>query len=130
MATRELEPAMSIDPGAGDSRNYKAILQEIFQKKEKYIPGYQVVGETGPDHDKTFEVEVSSASGTIGRGTGKTKKEAEQAAAKDALSRMGVWAPHEATAFQGGEARGRQATTGAKGKANSAPANGLARTWT
>lgn len=93
MATRELEPAMSIGPGADNSRNYKAILQEIFQKKEKYIPGYQVVSETGPDHDKTFVVEVSSASGTIGRGTGKTKKEAEQAAAKDALSRMGVWAP-------------------------------------
>lgn len=93
MVTRELEPAMNVGPGADNSGNYKAILQEIFQKKEKYIPGYQVVSETGPDHDKTFEVEASSASGTIGRGTGKTKKEAEQAAAKDALRRMGVWGP-------------------------------------
>jgi ribonuclease-3 len=67
-------------------RNYKADLQELFQKTGKALPEYRVVGEQGPDHDKTFTVSVYSGKTAIGRGMGKTKKEAEQAAAQDALN--------------------------------------------
>jgi len=67
-------------------RNYKAELQELFQKRKKPLPEYRVVSEEGPDHDKTFTVSVYSEQTAVGRGIGKTKKEAEQAAAEDALN--------------------------------------------
>jgi ribonuclease-3 len=67
-------------------RNYKADLQELFQKGGKALPEYRVVSEQGPDHDKTFTVSVYSEKTAMGRGVGKTKKEAEQAAAEDALN--------------------------------------------
>jgi len=69
-------------------RNYKADLQEMFQKKGKDLPVYRVVNEQGPDHDKTFQVAVYSGKTAIGQGAGKTKKDAEQASAKDALNRL------------------------------------------
>ncbi len=106
VAARELGAATGAGVAARDSTNYKAILQEIFQKREKCIPEYRVIGEKGPDHDKTFEIAVGMASGTIGRGVGRTKKEAEQAAARDALERMGVGIVREAGGIQGGELRG------------------------
>ena len=68
-------------------RNYKAELQELFQKAGKPLPDYRVISEEGPDHDKTFTVSVFSGKTSIGCGTGKTKKEAEQSAAEDALIR-------------------------------------------
>lgn len=81
-----------IDTGAclkeASFRNYKADLQELFQKTGKALPEYKVVGEQGPDHDKTFTVSVYSGKMAIGRGIGKTKKEAEQAAAEDALNHI------------------------------------------
>ncbi len=69
-------------------RNYKADLQELCQKKGKALPEYRVVREEGPDHDKTFAVSVYSEETSVGRGVGKTKKEAEQAAAEDALNHV------------------------------------------
>ena len=48
-------------------------------------PSYTVVRESGPDHDKIFEVEVAVNGKVVGRGTGRSKKEAEQSAAKQAL---------------------------------------------
>jgi ribonuclease-3 len=48
-----------------------------------------VVGESGPDHNKTYTVEAKLNSNIIGRGTGRTKKEAEQQAAKEALALFG-----------------------------------------
>lgn len=66
-------------------RNFKAELQELFQKERKFLPEYRVVREEGPDHDKIFTVCVYSEKTAIGHGVGKTKKEAEQAAAEDAL---------------------------------------------
>ena len=51
---------------------------------------YILTNETGPDHDKVFEVEVRLNSNTIGRGKGKNKKQAEQFAAKEALQLMGA----------------------------------------
>ncbi|NLB73617.1 MAG: ribonuclease III [Firmicutes bacterium] len=69
-------------------RNCKADLQELFQKRGKSLPQYRVVDEQGPDHDKTFMVSVYSGETAMGRGVGKTKKEAEQAAAEDALNHI------------------------------------------
>ena len=68
--------------------DHKSRLQEILQKKYKVPPTYEIASSAGPDHDKTFAVEVRIGEKRIGAGTGKSKKEAEQAAARDALSRM------------------------------------------
>lgn len=69
-------------PGGED---YKTQLQEWCQKRFDALPDYVVVKESGPDHDKQFDVEVTMNRELAGRGSGKTKKEAEQAAAKEAL---------------------------------------------
>jgi len=65
--------------------DYKTTLQEQAQKAFKSLPVYRMRGETGPDHDKAFEIEVLVAGRPCGSGIGKTKKSAEQQAAKAAL---------------------------------------------
>ena len=65
--------------------NYKSMLLEYAQANALGIPRYTIVREEGPDHDRTFTVEVSLSDGRRGRGKGKNKKEAEQAAAAQAL---------------------------------------------
>ncbi len=66
-------------------RDYKSELQEYTQIHFNCIPNYKVVNEKGPDHAKEFEVVVLIQEGVRGRGSGKSKKESEQAAAKSAL---------------------------------------------
>jgi len=66
-------------------RDYKSLLQEHTQGLYKEAPRYIVISEEGADHDKTFTVEVSLKDAPMGRGTGKSKKQAEQAAALKAL---------------------------------------------
>ncbi|HRY29403.1 MAG TPA: ribonuclease III [Elusimicrobiota bacterium] len=68
--------------------DYKSKLQEIIQKRYKIPPHYFVAKETGPDHDKTFLMEVRVRHRLLGQGTGRTKKEAEQAAAYQALKKI------------------------------------------
>jgi ribonuclease-3 len=68
--------------------DYKSHLQEIVQEKTKISPLYRVIKSEGPDHDKTFWIEVISENLTLGSGRGKSKQEAEQSAAKDALEKM------------------------------------------
>ncbi|MCM2267612.1 MAG: ribonuclease III [Elusimicrobiales bacterium] len=63
----------------------KSALQELIQKKHKRPPDYELMTETGPEHDKVFTVRVHLGKKTLGLGTGKNKKEAQQAAAKNAL---------------------------------------------
>ena len=70
-------------------KDYKTLLQEIIQKNPGERLSYVVTGESGPDHNKVFNVEVHLNSNVIGKGTGKSKKQAEQAAAKEALALMG-----------------------------------------
>ena len=70
--------------------DYKTALQEIIQKNPDEHLSYILVGESGPDHQKSFEVEVLLNSNVIGSGVGKSKKAAEQSAAKAALALMGV----------------------------------------
>lgn len=70
--------------------DYKTILQEYTQKEKKIVPTYEVVKESGPDHMKTFEIVVKIGIDSFGKGKGKNKKLAEQAAAKDLLKQLGV----------------------------------------
>ncbi|MEG0942717.1 MAG: ribonuclease III [Angelakisella sp.] len=69
--------------------DYKTMLQEIVQKNPEEKVSYVLVREDGPDHEKTFEVEVHLNSNVIGRGAANSKKSAEQLAAKEALELMG-----------------------------------------
>ena len=70
-------------------KDYKTVLQEIIQQNKEESVRYVLTDEYGPDHDKHFVVEVHLNSNVIGRGEGKSKKEAEQQAAKEALELMG-----------------------------------------
>ena len=71
-------------------KDYKTLLQEVVQQNQGETLNYVITGESGPDHDKRFEAEVHLNSNVIGRGTGKSKKQAEQEAAKEALQLMGI----------------------------------------
>lgn len=73
-----------------DLHDYKTQLQEIIQKNPEEKVTYVLVGESGPDHAKSFSVEVHLNSNVIGRGTGRSKKTAEQQAACEALKLMGI----------------------------------------
>ena len=68
--------------------DYKTSLQELVQRHSGQVLSYELVGEEGPDHAKTFRVQVCLNGDPIGRGTGRTKKEAEQAAAANALAAL------------------------------------------
>ena len=70
-------------------KDYKTLLQEIVQQNPEEKLSYCLVGEKGPDHDKRFLVEVRLNSNVIGTGEGRSKKNAEQMAAKEALQLMG-----------------------------------------
>lgn len=70
-------------------KDYKTTLQEIIQKNPEEHLEYVLTGEQGPDHDKHFFVEVHLNSNVIGKGGGRSKKEAEQQAAREALELMG-----------------------------------------
>lgn len=69
-------------------RNYKGELLELVQGKGESMPRYDVVSQTGPDHEKTFNVVVSISGRALGNGIGLSKKEAEQRAAAEALERL------------------------------------------
>ena len=89
-----IEPAKKfirrfLDDAHHYNQDFKTLLQEIIQKNPGERLSYVVVGESGPDHDKSFTVEVRLNSNPIGTGTGKSKKQAEQQAAKEALGLMG-----------------------------------------
>lgn len=71
------------------SKNWKAVLQDYCQKKYQQHPTYKVISENGPDHSKTFTIVVLIDDQELGSGTGSCKKEAQQAAAADALSKLG-----------------------------------------
>ena len=74
---------------AVSNNDYKTILQEVIQKNPEEKVEYFLKSAVGPDHDKTFTIQVKLNSNVIGEGTGHSKKQAEQAAAKEALKLMG-----------------------------------------
>lgn len=69
-------------------RDYKSVLQEQLQGLGRPLPLYRVAGEIGPDHRKLFRVEVVVGTDVVAEGSGRTKKEAEQEAAKSALTTL------------------------------------------
>ena len=71
-------------------KDYKTVLQEVIQKNPGEVIEYVLVKESGPDHNKRFEVEVHLNSNVICKGVGTSKKKAEQLAAKEALELMGL----------------------------------------
>ena len=68
--------------------DYKTALQELVQRKKNQTLSYVLVGQSGPDHDKHFEVAVSLNGKVIGQGSGSSKKRAEQAAAQEAFEKL------------------------------------------
>ena len=68
--------------------DYKTALQELVQKKRNQVLTYTMVGESGPDHDKCFEVELTLNGQVVGRGVGSSKKRAEQDAARNAMEEL------------------------------------------
>ncbi len=71
-------------------RNWKAVLQDFSQKKYQQAPVYHVLSEEGPDHSKKFCILVLINQKEVGRGEGSSKKEAQQAAAENALVKLGA----------------------------------------
>mgnify|MGYP000009441211 FL=1 len=87
-----LIPVIEAEVARNDIRfhnDYKTELQQLIQQAEGDFLEYFTVGESGPDHAKIFEVEARLNSNVIGKGKGKTKREAEQCAAKEALRLFG-----------------------------------------
>ena len=79
---RLFQPALGETPAAHD---FKSRLQEVSQASMQLAPVYTVIGQDGPDHDRTFEVAISLGDKEYGRARGKSKKEAQQNAAELAL---------------------------------------------
>ena len=71
-----------------DTKDYKSILQEFLQKRGPQTPEYKIVQTVGPEHDKIFTVQVSLNGHALGMGKGHNKKQAEQAAAQNALEQL------------------------------------------
>ena len=77
-----------IPKGRPRNFDYKTALQELVQRKKDPQLHYELVGESGPDHDKHFEVAVELNGRAVGRGVGSSKKRAEQAAAEAAIEAL------------------------------------------
>ena len=71
-----------------NGRDFKTALQELVQRESGQVLSYRLVGESGPDHAKTFSMEVLLNGQPVGSGEGRSKKEAEQAAAKAAVEKL------------------------------------------
>lgn len=85
---RQILAALKSGSVITEDQNYKSMLLEYAQSKGFGIPRYTITREEGPDHDRTFTVEVMLNNENKGSGTGKNKKEAEQAAASRALENL------------------------------------------
>lgn len=91
-AERFLYPRLipKIELCAKNTKDHKSLLQQFVQQTPGEVLSYRLTGEEGPSHDKTFHVEAMLGANVIGKGTGKSKRQAEQEAAKDALILFGV----------------------------------------
>jgi ribonuclease-3 len=89
--------SMAVSP---EERNPKGELQEVLQALGAEAPRYRILSESGPDHRKVFQAEVTWQGRRLGAGKGKSKKEAEARAASDAL-RLRLWEEQGATAEAG-----------------------------
>ena len=78
----------NVPQGKLHNADYKTTLQELVQQKKNQVLAYALVGESGPDHDKQFFVDVSLNGQVIGHGSGSSKKRAEQSAAQAAIAAL------------------------------------------
>ena len=85
---RQLAPEFEKASRGAILKDYKTILQERVYQKEGQSVAYELVEEIGPDHDKSFTFQVRITGKVMGQGTGHSKKEAEQQAAREALARL------------------------------------------
>jgi hypothetical protein len=85
-ASRLLQDAF--DELALPSEDYKSTLQELLQEQERRIPRYRISSQEGPDHAKVFVATVEAGGRVLGDGRGQSKKQAEQAAAREALQHL------------------------------------------
>ncbi len=76
--------------GQANSTNYKSTLQKLVQQQKRSLPVYRILGSTGPEHSRVFEVAVLVEGEEAGRGSGSSKKAAEQEAARSALDNLGA----------------------------------------
>ena len=91
VSRRLLDAMLGFAAGVMIAASFWSLLAPAIAMSEGTgVPRYVVVRQEGPDHDRTFVVEVTLSDARKGRGTGKNKKEAEQAAAQDALRRLRV----------------------------------------
>ena len=91
---KQLEEDLRIVKQGDYFRDYKTLLQEVVQRNSEGKAIYEVISEKGPDHDKLFEVSVTINHERLGSGWGKSKKEAEQKAAQEALAKMNMLPEH------------------------------------
>ena len=78
----------NVPQGKLHNTDYKTALQELVQQKKNQVLTYTLTGESGPDHDKVFFVDVLLNDNVIGHGTGSSKKRAEQDAARAAIEKL------------------------------------------
>lgn len=105
-------------------RDYKTQLQELAQSRVRASPRYRVVAEHGPDHSKVFDVEAELKGEVVGRGTGRSKKDAEQAAAKLALEAISAKVAEGLPAPSPEPAPPPSALPASAGEADAAPGEG------
>lgn len=87
---REFKPLIDgLNPDVDFAADYKTRVQELAQKLHRVTPTYEAVSEDGPAHDRVFTVSLKIREAEIGRGTGRSKKAAEQEAARLALDNTG-----------------------------------------
>jgi ribonuclease-3 len=84
-ATEEIKQILE----SGHTKDYKSMLQQFIQQEQGDILEYRLVKESGPAHERVFETEAYLNNNVIGKGIGKSKRESEQNAAKEALSLFG-----------------------------------------
>ena len=92
-AEKFIEERILVDLEAGRRpvrTDYKTQLQELLQKEGGAAPSYAIIGESGPDHNKSFTARAALHDGAYADGSGRSKKEAEQAAARAALELLGA----------------------------------------
>ena len=85
---RELKDSIDAGHAQTIARDYKSALQEAVQARGFPLPEYRIAGEEGPDHRKVFSVQVVVGGEVLGAANGRTKKEAEQEAAREALQKL------------------------------------------
>jgi ribonuclease-3 len=85
---RIFAPELEAVANGSADKDYKSLLQEDVQNRLRVSPRYRVVSEKGPDHEKIFEVEVTIGEDVFARSSGRSKKEAEQSAARATLEMM------------------------------------------